>query len=348
MFSKSKDDFFLVTSKNRHLSTLNAVAKGLGRAHTLEERQPVRHDVNFNSIHKTLQDSWLAAIILRNSDVFGDMVYDLVERFSSIYLADLKDEIFMDFVCDIRADVSTEGQFGKIPAHRVEEIVRSKERSAEVFAQKISILRAIGAIVINYARADVAAYHFLFKHYKRPVDALVDKNRPSDLFTVRGRSGLVSSATRSDLGILTGETYKRLNDEMKRLLTVNGLSGKRPLFRPRINERLPNGRPAFVERMFDRDEPVVASISGSTACIYVAAEILNPSMTAHHLQQLTASAIGLLVGGGYHSVSEVKYVRLPHFDCQNYVGGEMRKHGKEQEMGEYKRVLQESLSRFPG
>ena len=85
------------------------------RSHTYEEYHPIRYDVNFNNIHKTLLDSSLAAIILCKSEVFGDVVYDLVEHFSTICPSDLKDDIFQDFFLDIHKDVSTEGEFGKIP-----------------------------------------------------------------------------------------------------------------------------------------------------------------------------------------------------------------------------------------
>jgi len=260
---RSKDDLFLHRLKNKQPAKLTHSAKNT--SHTYEFQNKLAHDRNFNNIEKTAQECWAAAVILRNSSVFGDTVYKLCDKFRSIWLENNNSEEFKFFVRKIEEDVDIDGQFAKIAKQDIASVLSSSEYSAEMFVRKIQLIKSMGTFIIDYAIQDAQKYAFLFKHNTSPVAKIKQRNRPDSLFRVRGRSGVLSKSYREDVGILDKAVFDQLDPKLKKILTINGLTKIRPLFRTRISHKLPDGSPAFVERMFDRDNPLLASISGSTA-----------------------------------------------------------------------------------
>jgi|GEM_PF-886578 len=339
---KVKDDCFLQTLKNQQLTALRHSAARV--SHTYEFRGKLLHDRNFNSIPKTVQESWGAAVILRNASVFGDTIYKLSAALAKIWLKNNNSEAYVFFTNKIEADVDKEGQFARIFKQDIASTLLSSEHSAEIFSRKILLIKSLGAFIIDHAIKDIDKFSFLFKHNSMPVTRIIQKNKPEDLFTVRGRSGVMSNTYREDIGILDAEIFDKLDGKLKKILTINGLTKMRPQFRTRISHKLENGGPAFVERMFDRDNPLIASISGSTTCIFTAADILDDTLTQSQLDQITLAAIALFVGGGYHSVNEIINIRSPHVNYIDNIERQMLLKNKGAELQEYVALLEESLN----
>ncbi|WP_157798831.1 hypothetical protein [Serratia marcescens] len=208
------------------------------------------------------------------------------------------------------------------------------------------LIKSLGAFIIDHASKNPAKFRFLFKYDPDHLTRVIQNNMPVDLFTVRGRSNIVSNSYRDDIGILDSEVFERLGVKLKNILTINGLTKNRPLFRTRISPKLANGCPAFVERMFDRDNPLVASISGSTSCIFTAADVLDDKLTQSQLDQITLAAIALFVGGGYHSVHEVINIRSPHLNYIASIERQMYIKNKGKKLQKYISILKESQDAF--
>ena len=98
--------------------------------------------------------------------------------------------------------------------------------------------------------------------------------------------------------------------------------------------------------MFDRDNPLLASISGSTADIFIAAEVLDDKLNQSQLDQLTLSAIALIVGGGYHAMHEVINIRSPHLNVIASIESQMRLKNCSAELQEYIAALHDACDRL--
>lgn len=337
---KTKDDLFIQQMKNKQLAILTNQTTRTSR--TYEFQYSLLHDRNFNNIRKTIKESWAAAIILRNSSVFGETIYKLSKSFANIWLANINKKAFVFFVEKIIADVDKDGQFARVKKHEVGYILSSCEYSAETFAKKILLIKSLGAFIIDHAIKKPDDFYFLFKHGNHHLTRIIQDNKPEYLFATRGRSGIMSQAYRKDIGILDSDVFNRLDDKLKKILTINKLTKNRPLFRTRISDKLENGSPAFVERMFDLDNPLVASISGSTSCIFTAADVLDDRLTQSQLDQITLAAIALFVGGGYHFVNEIINIRSPHINYISSIERMMEIKNKKKELQEYISALKTS------
>lgn len=338
--SQSKDDLFIYRLKKKQLAQLTSTKKKL--SHTYEFQGKLVHDRNFNNIEKTVQESWAAAVILRNAPVFGETIYILCAKFAKIWLKNNGSEAFNFFAKEVEENVDATGQFARVFKQDITSNLLSSEYSAEIFAKKILLVKAMGEFIINHAINDAGKYTFLFKDNVPPVAKIVQRNRPDSLFTVRGRSGVMSNTYREDIGILDQAVFSQLDPKLQKILTINGLTKNRPLFRTRISHKLADGSPAFVERMFDRDNPLLASISGSTACLFTAADVLDDTLSQSQLDQITLSAIALFVGGGYHSVHEIINIRSPHLNIMASIESQMRLKNRGAELQEYVAALHAS------
>lgn len=334
---ESRDDLFLNNLRNKQLAQLTRATKNA--SHTYEFQNKLVHDSNFNNIEKTVQESWAAAVILRNAHVFGDTIYMLSAKFARVWLNNNNSEAFNFFVKKVEADVDTDGQFARISKQDIPSVLVSAEYSAEMFARKILLIKSMGAFIIDHGIKDAEKYAFLFKHNTSPAAKIVERNRPEGLFTVRGRSDVKSKAYREDIGILDQAVFSQLDPKLQQILTINGLTKNRPQFRTRISHKLADGSPAFVERMFDRDNPLIASISGSTSCIFTAADVLDDKLSQSQIDQITLCAIALFVGGGYHSVHEIINIRSPHLNVITSIENQMRLKNRSAELQEYVSAL---------
>lgn len=341
---KTKDDIFIQQLNNKQLSKLTHQTKKI--SHTYEFRHSIQHDRNFNNIQKTIKESWAAAIILRNSSVFGEPIYKLSKLLSNIWLKNINTKEFSFFVEKIVADVGKNGQFASVKKHEIGYILSSSVYSAEIFSKKILLIKAFGAFIIDHAIKKPDSFKFLFKHGNQNLDRIIQHNKPDELFAVRGRSGVLSQTYRKDIGILDSDVFDRLDVKLRNILTINKLTKNRPLFRTRISDKLANGNPAFVERMFDLDNPLIASISGSTSCIFIASDVLDDRLKQSQLDQITLSAIALFVGGGYHSVNEIINIRSPHINYISMIETEMKIKNKKNELQEYLSILKVSQDIF--
>lgn len=336
----TKDDLFLSRLKNTKLAELTCGTKRI--SHTYEFRQSLLHDRSFNNIQKTIQESWAAAVILRNAIVFGETIYKLSGVFAKIWLKKSGSEAFAFFTKKIEDDVDKNGQFARVFKQDITATLLSSEYSAEIFSRKILLIKSLGAFIFDHAIKDPGKFAFLFEHNATPAAKIIQNNKPDDLFTVRGRSGVMSNAYREDIGILDKDVFSQLDPKLQKILTINGLTKNRPLFRTRISHKLADGGPAFVERMFDRDNPLIASISGSTSCIFTAADVLDDKLSQFQLDQITLSAIALLVGGGYHSVHEIINIRSPHINVIASIENQMRLKNRGAELQAYVAALHTS------
>jgi len=341
---QSKDDLFLQRLKNKQLAKLTQTIKNT--SHTYEFQNKLAHDRNFNNIEKTVQESWAAAVILRNANVFGETVYKLCGKLKRIWSENNNSEEFAFFKKKVEEDVDIDGQFARISRQDITSVLLSAEYSAEMFVRKIQLLKSMGTFIIDHAIHDAGKYAFLFRNNASPVEKIKQRNRPDSLFTVRGRSGVLSKTYREDIGILDKATFDQLDPKLQKILTINGLTKIRPLFRTRISHKLADGSRAFVERMFDRDNPLLASISGSTADIFIAAEVLDDKLSQSQLDQLTLSAIALIVGGGYHAMHEVINIRSPHLNVIASIESQMRLKNCSAELQEYIAALHDACDRL--
>lgn len=182
------------------------------------------------------------------------------------------------------------------------------------------IIKSYGAYIIDHARKSPENFPFIFGEMKKEdVDVLVEKNRPAHLFDVRGRTGIKSKTERSDIGILDKPTFESLSRDEQEDLCISGLEKTRPLFRTFTHEADGSGyrkESIFVNHTFNNDLPLIGSISGSTSCILVGANMLI-EMNDEDKKALAIAATAFLVGGGYHSATEVLALAYPGLDFFN-------------------------------
>lgn len=301
------------------LSTLNSPHPGV--LHTMEFRGDVQHDENFNNIQKTKLESLAAAHILNNPRMCEGAVDTVAGELSKVVsqLIRSTDPIRRDFMQRLQASVSAQGQFGRIEKSQTALLdVLKAELTPVTLAQKMSIIKSVGAFVIDYAARHPQDYGFL--NVDKDIGALIEKHRPPELFAVRGRSAATATESRDCLGILDPKQFKGLSAAEQNALQITDLNGTRPVFRMFTHELDSHGQrtveSAFVNSAFNADQPLVASISGSASCILVCADLFAPDRSEAQSKALALAAVGFLVGGGYHSATEVLAVAFPGLDLK--------------------------------
>jgi hypothetical protein len=279
---------------------------GIHGSQTLEFHSQPKHDENFNEITKSIEESWAAAIILKNPEIFGVEVYELSVNLAKIIKENPEQVFFIKVIAD---DVSRPGQFARIKRDTgdILTVLESKSMEPIVFAQKILLLKAFGAYVIDHARHNPSDNLFISPYKNIDYESLILKYRPDSLFHTRGRTDIKCKTERHDIGIMSEKTSLNLRNPEH--FTIAGLSKERPLFRTFISDKSSGKTASFIERTFDKDEPLIGAISGSTSCIMVGFEILKK--TDLDSINIALSAAGFLVGGGYHSQAEVMEIALP-------------------------------------
>ena len=282
-----------------------SVRNNLGKPHTLEFHSTPKHDTNFNNTKKTIEESWAASVILKNPEYFGDSIYELAGSLAKIIKGNPNESFFLKTISD---DVSRLGQFARVEHDRDEiiKVLESGSKTPELFAKKILLIKSFGAYVIDHAQKSPDEHKFITTR-STDLQSLVSKWRPSDTFETRGRTGVKSKTERDDIGIMDKNTLSNIKEPEH--FTIQGLSKERPLFRTFINDKSSGKSALFIEKTFDRDEPLVGAISGSTSCIMVASELLKKGQIDN--KQLALSASAFLVGGGYHSQAEVMQIACP-------------------------------------
>ncbi|WP_338806840.1 hypothetical protein V8U11_06230 [Pseudomonas chlororaphis] len=289
--------------------------------HTMEYQGVLLHDTNFNNKQKAKDESFTALCIINNPGICAKTIETisskLFELISNSNKSGGKSECkLLEF---IEKDTGNIEQFGQVK-NGISGILSAlkSETNSITFIQKMLIIKSFGAFIIDHASKSPADYNFL--PINENINALIEKNRPSALFEVRGRTEVISKEYREDIGILDKKEFDLLSQEEKNALIIPGLHKVRPIFRTFTHEigedKKRNIESIFVNRTFNNDAPLVASISGSTSCILVGADLLVPGMLTNEKKEIAIAAVGFLVGGGYHSATEVLDVAYPGLDLK--------------------------------
>ena len=294
-------------------------------AHTAEFYGKARHDTYFNDIEKAKSESLYAAKIIRNPKEIINFINHISNSLHGI-LANSKNagDIGVKFNEYLTRVTGRNGQFGKISGgiEEINRILSDKNSLPLSFIQKVLLIKTFGAYVIDIASISPEEHSILLKGVtSEKITAAIEKYKPEALFSIRGRSAIISEEVREDIGILDKNTYKTLSDAERHFLKIDELVRKRPLFRTFINEVKNGGKvkSPFINRTFDADNPLIASISGSAACIMVGATLLYPGLNNDDKLSLSKAAIAFLVGGGYHSATEVLNVTYPELSFNKLV-----------------------------
>lgn len=286
----------------------------IGKSHSREFYGEIKHDTNFNNIEKTISESLFAVNLIRNPKDVISTVNKLALKLSEVIaIAKKSGDVGEELINFLKKDTGSDGQYGRIYGG-IDEILQSKESTPLNFIQKMLLIKSFGAFLIDFVSKNIERYSaVLISESAKNLSSAISKYRPDDLFNVRGRSGIKSSEYREDSGIIDKTTLDEIGDNEKNLLIIPGLTKNRPLFRTLINEKIGNEKvlSKFVNRTFNADNPLIASISGSTSCIMVASTILMQNMSQNDKFNLAKSAVAFLVGGGYHSATEVLDVAYP-------------------------------------
>ncbi|WP_256357857.1 RHS repeat-associated core domain-containing protein [Pseudomonas sp. PDM28] len=292
------------------------VAKGA--SHTVEFHGVPRHDTNFNNIEKAKKETFYAVSLIRNPASVSGTISELSLKLNDLILTVESDPRSSPLLADLVARASGEEEYGKISGgiSEIKSILSSDAPLSPVsFIRKVQTLKNYGAYIVDHASKAIDEHEFMLNGMSgKDVSSLMSWYMPGDLFNKRGRTGITKKERRYDSGILDNETFSSLSDSEKEFLIVPGLSRVRPLFRTFIHERdggeIISTSP-FVNRSFDNDSPMLASISGSTSCIMIGATILKPNLSDDDERSLAKAAVAFLVGAGYHSVTEVLDVAYP-------------------------------------
>ncbi|AUI88017.1 hypothetical protein BS333_16720 [Vibrio azureus] len=325
------------------------------KAHTISsfssEGRPVRddnslainHDTQFNNRFSSLQESVASATILKNPEKFSSGINAVSKN-----MADMLEKLSVDsnkehqfLVSEIVKSVSKEGQFGKAHVKDKDDVIKilkSDSDNTSTFLQKILIVRSLGAFMIDHATKDESKYEFLKEHNNNDIKNILVKYEDSNLFGkrisngqpgpgtleagIRGRTSAIEGKTeknRTDIGIMDKKDYESLPLTLKRDLDGGESMGKdRLFFRTKIMNEIDKDKgikvaSPFVKRTFESDKPLIASISGSTVCINLASEFMLPS---YDKESVNVAAYSFLVGGGYHSGTEVLDVAKRDFSAK--------------------------------
>ncbi|MCC8414261.1 hypothetical protein J8V45_15680 [Photorhabdus laumondii] len=304
-----------IKNRNDILTTVDYFGEKKKTMHTFEYQSDIKHDTNFNNKNKSLFESFAASFVLQNPSFFSGIISKIDER------NNFQKKLY-DF---IEKDTSPEGQFGRFTLGKNEilNVLQVKSDTPQLFVKKMLLIKSLGAFIIDFSSKDIGNYDFIFDGKGREVNDIIEKNRPTNLFKVRGRTNIKSSQHRSDIGILDTPTFDSLTEEQKSFLTIPELTKRRPLFRTFTHELDAEDKrvveSVFVNRTFDCDSPLIGSVSGSTSCVLVAADILFPDMTMVERKKLAIATFAFLVGGGYHSATEVFDVAYPGLDLNKEI-----------------------------
>jgi len=292
------------------------VAKGA--SHTVEFHGVPRHDTNFNNIEKVKKESFYAASLIRNPAPVSRTIYELSGRLHKLLSTVENDQRAEPLIKNIVGWTTAEGQYGRISGglSEINKILSdSSPMSAVSFVQKMMIIRQFGAHVVDHAKLALDEHAFMLNGVSNDdVTSNISMYMPDSLFKPRGRTGILAKEHRDDSGVLDKETFSSLSNEEKNLLLIPGLSNTRLKFNMFIHERKAGeiiSTAPFVDKAFDSDSPMLASISGSAVCIMVGATILKPDLDDDDKRSLAKSAVAILVGGGYHTATEVLDVAYP-------------------------------------
>jgi len=288
-----------------------------------------RCDENFNNKNKVITQSFFSKTILSDPDTFGKEASELTKTLSSL----IKDNANDTFLTEsISTDVSKEGQFGRLPNNMDEivEILNTDTKDPINFAQKMTALKSFGDYLTKCVTNKEDEPTFLSNDDKKQLKSLLKKYRPDALFAERGRSGVISKTHREDIGILD-----KKNLQNKSAFLIDGLSKERPLF------RTSSSISPYVDSNVKKDSPLIGSVSGSTACIFLAADFLENNLDVKSLSLATAA---FLVGGGYHSETEVMDIVMPGYTMQD---GVQESYGEEK-YEEISHELDKELDNYTG
>ncbi|WP_256577506.1 RHS repeat-associated core domain-containing protein [Pseudomonas sp. R37(2017)] len=292
------------------------VAKGV--SHTVEFHGVPRHDTNFNNIEKAKKETFYAVSLIRNPASISGAISELSLKLHDLILTMESDPRSLPLLTNLVDRASGEEEYGRVSGgiSEIKSILGSDAPLSPVsFIRKVQTLKNYGAYVVDRASKAIDEHAFMLNGASaKDVSSLMSWYMPGDLFNKRGRTGIKKKERRDDSGILDKETFSALSDDEKGFLIVPGLSRVRPLFRTFIHERDGGeviSTSPFVNRTFDNDSPMLASISGSTSCIMIGATILKPNLSDDDERSLAKAAVAFLVGAGYHSVTEVLDVAYP-------------------------------------
>uniref|UniRef100_UPI0036D9999A hypothetical protein n=1 Tax=Photorhabdus sp. RM322S TaxID=3342825 RepID=UPI0036D9999A len=286
----------------------------IGKSHSREFYGEIKHDTNFNNIEKTRNESMFSVRLIRNPDSVISTVNKLAMKLSEVIsVAKKNGNAGEELIKFLEKDTGSDGQYGRIYGE-IDGILQSKASTPLNFIQKMLLIKSFGAFLIDFVSKKPERYSaLLLGKSAENLSSAISEYRPDDLFNVRGRSGIKSAEYREDSGILDKTTFNGMSDNDKNLLIIPGLTKKRPLFRTFTNEKINDQKvlSKFVNRTFNADNPLIASISGSTSCIMVSSYILEQTMSQNDKFNLAKSAVAFLVGGGYHSATEILDVAYP-------------------------------------
>jgi hypothetical protein len=286
----------------------------------MEHQGELRHDTYFNNKQKAKSESLIAAHIIRNPACCAHTVEKICSAVFEILnkiLLGAKGEYENKFISLFEAKAGEEGALGRIE-HGIPEMLPILKSVTDPisFTQKMGIFRAFGAFIIDHAAAEIKNYGFL--PVGKDTDALITKYYPPHLLEHRGRSAILGNETREYRGILDKNEFELLSKEEQIKLTTPVLTNTRPLFRTFTHEIGEDGKrnaeSLFVNRTFDNDLPLVATISGTATCILLCAYSLLGTLTEREKKELAIAAVGQIVGGGYHSITEVLDIAYPGLD----------------------------------
>lgn len=296
------------------------------------------HDSHFNNIDKAITESWAAAIVLKNPEIFSSTIDSLSKIFSRTYSGE---EELMKIIFKYN-----QSHFGKFFPSDVRQICSLPTCDAEIFAQKIKILIDFGVFLVEQVyNKEIGNDHYFLKSREQEMRLffIVKKYREQTIFKQRGR-GLkrVSFDEKKYLGIVTSQSYStQLTNQMKNHLLDKALYGKRPFYHTRIGNE--NNKSIFVEEVFDKDSPLISSISGSTAALYIAANWLDSNICVYKERELAMAAIAYSVSAGYHSVSEVMKIACPNINYINEIKNRMSFARREKNYQIYESLLREAF-----
>ncbi|MBJ9697682.1 hypothetical protein [Burkholderia cenocepacia] len=286
-------------------------------AHTYEFHNTPRCDTNFNNIEEAKRETFFAAKLIKEPQEVWDTVQDLSKRlFDIISLsgsAEGAGRMFREF---LEGDTGKDGQFGRILGgiDEINRILLDDKIESIAFVKKMLLIKSFGAYIIDKSPQKSSDSNFIFKNAGGVnVDSLIDKFKPNHLFFTRGRIDSEKRERRDDIGILDISTFKSLDGDDRSRLLISGLEKTRPIFRTLTHVK-ENGKlveAPFVNRTFDKNRPLIGAISGSTSCIMVGSNVLHPDMDDEGRKALAKSSVAFLVGGGYHSATEVLDVAYP-------------------------------------
>ena len=107
--------------------------------HTFEYRVDIKHDTNFNNSEKAKSESFSAARVLKNPDLFGKIADKLSTKLHDLICKiDNTNYFAMDFIKFMEKDTSPDGQFGRIIGGKDEiiKVLEEENKTPQLFVKK--------------------------------------------------------------------------------------------------------------------------------------------------------------------------------------------------------------------